>query len=294
MIGIERALLTTRLLVLRGAVAPPVVKGDRGSRGGLVQLTEHEGSQLQQGGTDGESRGRQEEVKSADSELPGGTVLFTRHAPDRVCSFVMVSAAHRDPGSQKAAGARRSGPPVPHDQRCAGETGRRRRARPPGGSGPLRRARPEHGTKVAALEREWAAALASTAVASTSGTRQSTRRGGAPARPGRRGDHHADHRLGDGGTDPRAGVLPVFADVDPRTYSLNPEEVERRVTGRTRAIVAVHLLGQPCDMDALRAIARRHELLLVEDGARRCSPRGAATRWGPWATWAASPCSRAR
>jgi perosamine synthetase len=58
--------------------------------------------------------------------------------------------------------------------------------------------------------------------------------------------------------------VPVFADVDD-TYNLDPNDVERRITPRTRAIVAVHLFGNPCDMDALQAIARRHGLALVED-----------------------------
>jgi dTDP-4-amino-4,6-dideoxygalactose transaminase len=126
------------------------------------------------------------------------------------------------------------------------------------------------GTKVAALEREWAATFGvEHAVASTSGTAAiHTALGALPLNPG---DEVITTPITDWGTvGPilAQGCVPIFADVDPRTYSLNPEEVERRVTGRTRAIVAVHLLGQPCDMDALREIARRHELFLVEDCAQ--------------------------
>ena len=70
----------------------------------------------------------------------------------------------------------------------------------------------------------------------------------------------------------RAGARPVFADVDPRTLNLDPSSVERAITLRTRALLPVHLYGQPADLDALRQIARRHGLLLVEDG---CQAHGA-------------------
>lgn len=60
------------------------------------------------------------------------------------------------------------------------------------------------------------------------------------------------------------GGIPVFADVD-RTYNMDPEDVERRITPRTRAIIAVHLFGNPCDMGRLRAVADRHHLVLIED-----------------------------
>lgn len=60
-------------------------------------------------------------------------------------------------------------------------------------------------------------------------------------------------------------AVPVFADVDPRTLVLDPEDVARKVGPRTRAIVAVHLAGQPCDMGALRKIATERGLVLIED-----------------------------
>jgi dTDP-4-amino-4,6-dideoxygalactose transaminase len=64
------------------------------------------------------------------------------------------------------------------------------------------------------------------------------------------------------------GARPVFVDIDPATFNLCPEAVERAVTGRTRAIMPVHLFGQPCDMAALQAIADRHDLKIIEDCAQ--------------------------
>jgi dTDP-4-amino-4,6-dideoxygalactose transaminase len=64
-----------------------------------------------------------------------------------------------------------------------------------------------------------------------------------------------------------AGATPVLADVDPRTMNIDPVEVERRISSRTRAIVPVHFAGRPCDMEQLVAIARRHDLSIVEDCA---------------------------
>ena len=64
-----------------------------------------------------------------------------------------------------------------------------------------------------------------------------------------------------------AGATPVFADCDRATLNLDPEDVRRKITPRTRALVPVHFAGRPCDMDALLAIAREHELAVVEDCA---------------------------
>jgi dTDP-4-amino-4,6-dideoxygalactose transaminase len=66
----------------------------------------------------------------------------------------------------------------------------------------------------------------------------------------------------------RAGLTPVFSDPDPATWLLDAEDVERRVTPRTAAIVPVHLYGLVCDMDALLAVARRHGLVVLEDCAQ--------------------------
>jgi dTDP-4-amino-4,6-dideoxygalactose transaminase len=64
------------------------------------------------------------------------------------------------------------------------------------------------------------------------------------------------------------GATPVFVDIDPVTYNLDPVQVERAITVRTRAILAVHLYGQACDMESLGQIADRHKLLLIEDSAQ--------------------------
>lgn len=64
------------------------------------------------------------------------------------------------------------------------------------------------------------------------------------------------------------GATPVFVDVEPGTYNIDPEQVEAAITPRTRAILPVHLFGQPADMLTLGDIARRHALLLIEDCAQ--------------------------
>lgn len=63
------------------------------------------------------------------------------------------------------------------------------------------------------------------------------------------------------------GASPVFVDSTPDTMNLDPEELERRITPRTRGIVAVHLYGHPADMHPIRAFARDHDLFVVEDAA---------------------------
>lgn len=65
-----------------------------------------------------------------------------------------------------------------------------------------------------------------------------------------------------------AGATPVFADIDPRTFCLDPASVEAAITPKTRAILVVHLYGQAADMDALGAIARKHGIMLLEDAAQ--------------------------
>jgi len=62
--------------------------------------------------------------------------------------------------------------------------------------------------------------------------------------------------------------VPVFADLGANTYNLDARDVERRITARTKVITAVHLAGNPCDMTALKAIADRHNLILIEDCAQ--------------------------
>lgn len=64
-----------------------------------------------------------------------------------------------------------------------------------------------------------------------------------------------------------AGATPVLADVDPLTMNIDPADVERKLTSRTKALVPVHFAGRTCDMDALCALAERHGLKLIEDCA---------------------------
>ncbi len=61
------------------------------------------------------------------------------------------------------------------------------------------------------------------------------------------------------------GATVVFADIDPQTLCIDPRDIERHISPRTKAIVAVHYLGHPCDMDAIMAIARKHGLKVIED-----------------------------
>ena len=63
-------------------------------------------------------------------------------------------------------------------------------------------------------------------------------------------------------------AVPVFADLEPNTFNLSVADVERRITPKTKAIVAVHLGGNPCDLNALRALADKHKLVLIEDCAQ--------------------------
>ncbi len=63
------------------------------------------------------------------------------------------------------------------------------------------------------------------------------------------------------------GGTPMFADIDAKTYNIRPEEIEARITDRTKAIIPVHYTGQPCDMDVITEIARRHNLIVIEDAA---------------------------
>jgi dTDP-4-amino-4,6-dideoxygalactose transaminase len=93
------------------------------------------------------------------------------------------------------------------------------------------------------------------------------------------------------------GAAPVFVDVEPDTANMDPALLERAITPRTKAIIPVHLAGQPCDMDAIDAIARRHGVAVIEDAAhaigaeyaggvrgRRVGGRGNLTAFSFYAT----------
>jgi len=70
-----------------------------------------------------------------------------------------------------------------------------------------------------------------------------------------------------------AGATPVFVDVDPRTWTIDVDAVERAITPRTKAVMPVHLYGYPCDMPRLMALARVHRLRIIEDAAEALGAR---------------------
>lgn len=78
------------------------------------------------------------------------------------------------------------------------------------------------------------------------------------------------------------GARPRFVDVDPLTLTLDPTAVAKAITRRTRAILPVHLAGQPCELQALLALARRHGLALLEDAAHAFGARYHARPIGTW------------
>jgi dTDP-4-amino-4,6-dideoxygalactose transaminase len=64
------------------------------------------------------------------------------------------------------------------------------------------------------------------------------------------------------------GATPVFVDINPRTFNIDPAKIEAAVTAKTRAVLPVHLFGQPADMDAITAICKKHGLIVIEDCAQ--------------------------
>jgi len=70
------------------------------------------------------------------------------------------------------------------------------------------------------------------------------------------------------GTIHRVGAKPVFVDVKPDTYNIDPDKIEAAITPNTKAIIAVHLFGQPAEMDKIMAIAKKHNLKVIEDNAQ--------------------------
>jgi perosamine synthetase len=65
-----------------------------------------------------------------------------------------------------------------------------------------------------------------------------------------------------------SSALPVFADTDPETFQINPDKIEERITKNTRAIMPVHILGLPANMDKINAIAKKHNLVVIEDACQ--------------------------
>jgi perosamine synthetase len=82
-------------------------------------------------------------------------------------------------------------------------------------------------------------------------------------------------------------AVPIFADIDARTFNIDPADVERRVTSRTRAILPVHIHGVPAEMDAINAIAERRGLVVIEDACQAPGARYKGRRAGGLAPMAA-------
>jgi len=76
------------------------------------------------------------------------------------------------------------------------------------------------------------------------------------------------------------GATPVFVDIEPRTYNLDPRRVTEAITPRTRAILVIHQMGMPCDLPALLNIANRHSVALIEDAA--CATGSEIRAHGDW------------
>ena len=126
------------------------------------------------------------------------------------------------------------------------------------------------GTKVHEFERRWRELYGvSHAVCSTSGTSAiHVAVGAINPEPG---DEIITTPLSDMGTVAPivlCNCVPVFADLELGTFNLDPDDIERKITDRTRAIIAVHCFGQPADMDRIMAIARAHSLTVIEDCAQ--------------------------
>lgn len=69
------------------------------------------------------------------------------------------------------------------------------------------------------------------------------------------------------------GAKPVFVDIDPKTYNIDVAKIKKKISKKTKAIIPVHLYGQPCDMDEIMALARKHHLKVIEDCAQALGAR---------------------
>lgn len=76
------------------------------------------------------------------------------------------------------------------------------------------------------------------------------------------------------------GATPVFADINSITYNIDPKDIRKKITSKTKAIIAVHFTGQPCEMDEIRQIAKEYNLLVIEDAAHALGADYKGTRIG--------------
>ena len=86
------------------------------------------------------------------------------------------------------------------------------------------------------------------------------------------------------------GAKPVFVDIEPDTYTLDPGQLEETITDRTRVIIPVHIYGHPADMDAIMEIARRHGVYVLEDCSQSHGAVYKQRKTGPGETWRFSAC----
>ncbi len=85
----------------------------------------------------------------------------------------------------------------------------------------------------------------------------------------------------------RVGATPVFADINPATFNIDPAEVEKKISPRTKAIIPVHLFGQAADMDPIMALAERHHLVVIEDACQAIGAEYKGRRVGSIGTYGA-------
>ncbi len=85
----------------------------------------------------------------------------------------------------------------------------------------------------------------------------------------------------------RAGAKPVFADIDPVTFNIDPAKIAEKITPKTRAIIPVHLFGQAADMDPIVALAKEHNLFIIEDACQAIGAEYKGKRVGTFAEYGA-------
>jgi dTDP-4-amino-4,6-dideoxygalactose transaminase len=131
-----------------------------------------------------------------------------------------------------------------------------------------------HATEVAALQEEWARYIGTKfCLATNSGTAAlHIAVAAAGIGPGDEVITSALTFIASASAALHQNVVPVFVDIDPVTYCIDPKKIEAKITERTKAIVPVHIHGMPADMDEIAAIARKHHLVIIEDA---CQAHGA-------------------